>query len=535
MRNPLNGSPRISYGFGWRTHPTTGKRNFHEGVDYAVGNGTNCYASMPGTVQSSGYNSAAGNYVIIQVNSTTRIRYNHLQTRLVSTGQKVAEGHLIARSNNTGDSSGPHLHFAVYRLSGGKWVAIEPTAWLKGGQPAGSGSTPARDLYGADWVKAIQTKLIVLGYDIGPTGADGMDGPKTQTAVKDVQKRGGLTVDGIAGPATNAYIDKLLGGTGKIKEDGSFGEETIKALQIELGFTGSAVDGSFGPATIRALQAAIGAPVDGSFGPTTIKHLQVLVGATVDGSFGYDTTLKLQQFLNSGRTFEKTTIPDGTPEPPQPIPATPRTPVYPGAKEGWNVPLGQRSRDTGSVINRFIVHHTAGTQDDTGYFKTNNTRQSCPTWYVLTDGTVKEMIDPAKRPSSTGSANTYSWAVETQNETGSPAWGITQASEDAIAAIIAWLHVTYHGKTIGGFRVDLPIDREHIIGHREAIDDTTGKPFATACPGPDMNLDYIVQKAREIAYPEPEPEPEPEPDPDMVTVPRAELEAMRDEMTAWLV
>ena len=142
MRNPLNGSPRISYGFGWRTHPTTGKRNFHEGVDYAVGNGTNCYASMPGTVQSSGYNSAAGNYIIIQVNSTTRIRYNHLQTRLVSTGQKVAEGHLIARSNNTGDSSGPHLHFAVYRLSGGKWVAIEPTAWLKGGQPAGSGSTP---------------------------------------------------------------------------------------------------------------------------------------------------------------------------------------------------------------------------------------------------------------------------------------------------------------------------------------------------------------------------------------------------------
>lgn len=498
MTPPLKGSPRISYAFGWRT--INGQRNFHEGVDYAVGNGTNTYSALAGTVVESGYNSAAGNYVLIQVNSNTRIRYNHLQTRLVSSGAKVSEGHLIGRTNNTGHSTGPHLHFAVYKLSGGKWVAIEPTAWLRGGQPAGGG-TPARDLYGADWVKQIQLKLIVLGYDIGSTGADGMDGPKTQAAVKDVQRKGGLVVDGIAGPATNAYIDKLLGGPGRIKEDGSFGPETIKALQVALGFTGSAVDGSFGPQTIKALQAAIGATVDGSFGPNTIMHLQVLVGATVDGSFGLDTITKLQKFLNSGRPFEKTKLPEDTPTPPAPTPATPRMPTYPGASKGWTVPLS-KDRDPGSVINRVILHHTATKADQEAYFKEANDRASCPTWYVRTTGEVIEFIEPAKRPSSTGSANTYSWAVETQNETGSPAWGITQASEDAIAAIIAWLHVNYHGKTMGGFKVDLPIDREHIIGHNEA------GVNATACPGPDMNLDYIVQKARELVTPEP-PDPEP--------------------------
>lgn len=519
MTPPLRGNPRVSYPFGWRT--ISGARNFHEGVDYAVGNGTNTYAALGGKVHSAGYNTAAGNYVIIQVNATTRIRYNHLQTRLVSTGQTVSEGQVIGRTNNTGHSTGPHLHFAVYRLSGGKWVAIEPTAWLRGGQPAGSGTTPARDLYGADWVKNVQTKLIVLGYDIGSTGADGFDGPKTQTAVKDVQKRGGLTVDGIPGPATNAYLDKLLGGPGKLVEDGSFGPATIRALQVALGFTGSAVDGEFGPNTIKALQKALGVTVDGSFGPNTIKALQALVGATVDGSFGVDTVTKLQKFLNSGRVFEKPEVPD-TPEPPAPKPATPREPVYPKAIRGWDVPLGQKDRDKGSIINRFIVHHTGGTTDQEAYFKSNNDRASCPTWYVRTNGDVIEFIAPAKRPSSTGSANTYSWAVEVLNETGSPSYGITQASEDAVAEIIAWLHVNYHGKTMGGFKVDLPIDREHVIGHNEA------GVNATACPGPDMDLDYIVQKARELVTPEPEPDPEP--GPEMILVPRGDLSAIRDDL-----
>src|SRR5690606_34458548 len=230
---------RISFGFGWRTHPVSGARAFHEGIDIvrpttALPVGTNVYAVLSGTVVSSGYNSAAGHYVILQHSSTTRTRYNHLNQRLVSSGQSVSEGRHIAESGNTGSSTGAHLHFSVYRLSGGKWVAIEPTAWLRGGQPAGSGSTPARDLYGADWVKTIQTKLNKLGYKLT---VDGMDGPATQAAVKDFQKKNGLNVDGIAGPATNSALDKALSGPGKIAEDGSFGTNTIRALQAALGVT----------------------------------------------------------------------------------------------------------------------------------------------------------------------------------------------------------------------------------------------------------------------------------------------------------
>ena len=68
--------------------------------------------------------------------------------------------------------------------------------------------------------------------------------------------------------------------------------------------------------------------------------------------------------------------------------ATPRSPVYPKAIAGWNVPLGQRERTTGSVINRFIIHHTTNTGDESPYFKRRNERSSCPTWYVTATGDV---------------------------------------------------------------------------------------------------------------------------------------------------
>jgi len=81
------------------------------------------------------------------------------------------------------------------------------------GGGGGGGSTtafPARELYGADWVVAAQQKLIALGYDLSPDGADGYDGAKTQAAVGDVQARVALDPDKVYGPDTNARVDLLL-------------------------------------------------------------------------------------------------------------------------------------------------------------------------------------------------------------------------------------------------------------------------------------------------------------------------------------
>lgn len=169
--------------------------------------------------------------------------------------------------------------------------------------------------------------------------------------------------------------------------------------------------------------------------------------------------------------------------------ATPRTPMYSKAIRGWNVPLGQRERTSGSVINRFIIHHTTNTGDESPYFKRKNERSSCPTWYVMSNGDVIEFIDPVKRPSSSGAANDYSVAVETQNTSRAPLWGISEASHESIAQIAAWLSKQ---SCIGPYPVDIKLDRMHIIGHNEA------GVSKTVCPGPSMRLDWIVERAKQI-------------------------------------
>lgn len=170
--------------------------------------------------------------------------------------------------------------------------------------------------------------------------------------------------------------------------------------------------------------------------------------------------------------------------------ATPRTPVYPEAIRGWNVPLGQRERKPGSVINRFIIHHTTNTGDESPYFLRKNERSSCPTWYVMSNGDVIEFISPVKRPSSTGAANDYSVAVETQNTSRAPDWGISDAAHESIARIAAWLSKQ---SSLGPYPVDIKLDRTHIIGHNEA------GVNKTVCPGPSMRLDWIVERAKQLA------------------------------------
>lgn len=170
--------------------------------------------------------------------------------------------------------------------------------------------------------------------------------------------------------------------------------------------------------------------------------------------------------------------------------ATPRAPVYPHAIRGWDVPLGQRERTTGSVINRFIIHHTTNTGDESPYFLRRNERSSCPTWYVMSNGDVVEFISPVKRPSSTGAANDYSVAVETQNTSRAPDWGISDASHESLARMAAWLSKQ---TSFGPYPVDIKLDRTHIIGHNEA------GVSKTVCPGPSMRLDWIVERAKQIA------------------------------------
>jgi murein DD-endopeptidase MepM/ murein hydrolase activator NlpD len=101
-------------------------RDFHQGVDFGVAQGTAVHAAAAGRVISAG---AAGGYglrVDLDHGAGLVTRYAHLSRIDVHNGDDVASGSTIALSGNTGESTGPHLHFEV-RVNG---VATDPIPWL---------------------------------------------------------------------------------------------------------------------------------------------------------------------------------------------------------------------------------------------------------------------------------------------------------------------------------------------------------------------------------------------------------------------
>ncbi|QIJ63994.1 M23 family metallopeptidase [Streptomyces sp. JB150] len=107
----------------------------HSGQDFAVPTGTKVVAAHGGTVVKAGGNGAGdgpayGNAVVIKHGNGTYSQYAHLSTINVRIGQIVKTGQQIARSGNTGNSSGPHLHFEI-RTSPNYGTAIDPVAFLR--------------------------------------------------------------------------------------------------------------------------------------------------------------------------------------------------------------------------------------------------------------------------------------------------------------------------------------------------------------------------------------------------------------------
>lgn len=107
MSMPCDRGFRISSKFG----PRWGR--MHEGIDIALPDGSNVYASRSGKVIISGRIRGYGNCVQIDHGNGIKTCYGHLSKIIVNKGDRVREGQLIALSGNTGRSTGPHLHFGV--------------------------------------------------------------------------------------------------------------------------------------------------------------------------------------------------------------------------------------------------------------------------------------------------------------------------------------------------------------------------------------------------------------------------------------
>ncbi len=99
--------------FGYRTHPITGNRDFHTGVDLAAPQGTPAAAAWAGVVAETGYNDISGNYVKVIHSGQICTCYLHLSQITVTVGQRISRGEAVGLVGSTGVSTGPHLHFEL--------------------------------------------------------------------------------------------------------------------------------------------------------------------------------------------------------------------------------------------------------------------------------------------------------------------------------------------------------------------------------------------------------------------------------------
>lgn len=121
----------ISSGFGYRTNPFTGARQFHKGIDIAGRSGTKILATANGRVESVGKDRYLGWYISIDHGLDYRTLYAHLLKKpSLAVGQIVKRGHVVGKMGRSGRATAPHLHYAVTKRSGDKEHAVNPRKFI---------------------------------------------------------------------------------------------------------------------------------------------------------------------------------------------------------------------------------------------------------------------------------------------------------------------------------------------------------------------------------------------------------------------
>jgi murein DD-endopeptidase MepM/ murein hydrolase activator NlpD len=110
---PVEG--RVSSGYGLREHPKIGGTRFHSGMDISVPDGGSVRATADGIVSFSGWTAGSGNTIVMEHGYGFSTAFGHNRKNLVKVGQRVKRHEEIAISGSTGISTGPHVHYEIWK------------------------------------------------------------------------------------------------------------------------------------------------------------------------------------------------------------------------------------------------------------------------------------------------------------------------------------------------------------------------------------------------------------------------------------
>jgi murein DD-endopeptidase MepM/ murein hydrolase activator NlpD len=110
---PVEG--RISSPYGYRNHPVHDQRKFHTGLDISIPSGSGVKATADGIVSFAGWTENSGIVVVIEHGRGFSTAYAHNRKALARVGQRIARGEVIAMSGSTGVSTGPHVHYEIWK------------------------------------------------------------------------------------------------------------------------------------------------------------------------------------------------------------------------------------------------------------------------------------------------------------------------------------------------------------------------------------------------------------------------------------
>lgn len=123
---PVDGN--ITSHYGKREHPKTGEEDFHTGLDITSSPGNPVKATADGIVSFSGWSGGSGNLIVIEHGFGYSTCYAHNKMNAVSIGRRVKRGDIIAYLGSTGNSTGPHVHYEVWKNG----RAVNPKSFIEG-------------------------------------------------------------------------------------------------------------------------------------------------------------------------------------------------------------------------------------------------------------------------------------------------------------------------------------------------------------------------------------------------------------------